>query len=197
MPGVVHPSCGGDMLKLFIPKERAVGEARVAATPETVKRLAKEGLQVVVESEAGKGAAILDQRYQDAGARIASDLPAEWASADVIFKVAPPADACVGNDVAALKPGALLVSFLQPHRNLPMVHTLAAGKVTSLAMELVPRITRAQSMDALSSQANIAGYKAVLLAASKLGKYFPMLMTAAGMVPPARVFVIGAGVAGL
>jgi NAD(P) transhydrogenase subunit alpha len=185
------------MLKLFIPKERAKGEARVAATPETVKRLAKEGLQVVVESQAGTGAAILDQRYQDAGARIATDLAAEWASADVIFKVAAPADASAGNNVSALKPGALLVAFLQPYRNPAMVRTLAAGKVTALAMELVPRITRAQSMDALSSQANIAGYKAALLAASRLGKYFPMLMTAAGTIPSAKVVVMGAGVAGL
>jgi NAD(P) transhydrogenase subunit alpha len=188
---------GGDMLKVFIAKERAKGEARVAATPETVKRLVKEGLEVVVESQAGEGAHILDERYEEAGARVAADLEAEWASADVVFKVAAPEEKAGGNPVTALKSGALLISFLQPYRNLAMVKSLAAGKVTSLAMELVPRITRAQSMDALSSQANIAGYKSVLLAASKLGKYFPMLMTAAGTIPPAKVVVMGAGVAGL
>jgi len=187
------------MLKVLIAKERAQGETRVAATPETVKRLVKEGLEVAVEAGAGEGAFLLDERYQSAGARIVTDLASEWATADVIFKVAPPAaDTKLGQDeVAGLKPGALVVSFLQPYRNLPMVRRLAAGKVTALAMELVPRITRAQSMDALSSQANIAGYKAVLVAASRLGKYFPMLMTAAGTIPSAKVVIMGAGVAGL
>jgi NAD(P) transhydrogenase subunit alpha len=187
------------MLKILIPKERQAGETRVAATPETVKRLVKEGLEVAVESGAGEGAYLLDDRYQAAGARIATDLAAEWASADAIFKVAAlGANAKLGKDeAAALKPGALIISFLQPHRNLAMVKAMAAGKVSALAMELVPRITRAQSMDALSSQANIAGYKAVLLAASKLHRYFPMLMTAAGTIPSAKVVIMGAGVAGL
>ena len=187
------------MLKVLIAKERARGEARVAATPETVKRLVKEGLEVAVERGAGEAAYFLDDRYQSAGARLIADLAAEWATADAVFKVTPPAvNATLDKDeAAALKPGAVVISFLQPYRNLPMVKTLATGKVTALAMELVPRITRAQSMDALSSQANIAGYKAVLLAASHLGKYFPMLMTAAGTIPPAKVVVMGAGVAGL
>jgi NAD(P) transhydrogenase subunit alpha len=187
------------MLKVLIAKERTRGEARVAATPETVKRLVKEGLDVAVERGAGEAAYLLDDRFQSAGARLIADLAAEWATADAVFKVTPlAANAQLGADeAAALKPGALVISFLQPYRNLPMVKTLAAGKVTALAMELVPRITRAQSMDALSSQANIAGYKAVLLAASHLGKYFPMLMTAAGTIPPAKVVVMGAGVAGL
>jgi len=187
------------MLKVLIAKERTRGEARVAATPETVKRLVKEGLDVAVERGAGEAAYLLDDRFQSAGARLITDLAAEWATADAVFKVTPlAANAQLGADeAAALKPGALVISFLQPYRNLPMVKTLAAGKVTALAMELVPRITRAQSMDALSSQANIAGYKAVLLAASHLGKYFPMLMTAAGTIPPAKVVVMGAGVAGL
>jgi NAD(P) transhydrogenase subunit alpha len=187
------------MLKVLIAKERAKWESRVAATPETVKRLVKEGLDVVVESGAGEGAYLPDERFSSAGARIATDLASEWVSADVLFKVAPlDANETLGKDeAAALKPGALVISFLQPYRNLPMVRTLAGGKVTSLAMELVPRITRAQSMDALSSQANIAGYKAVLLAANRLGKYFPMLMTAAGTIPSAKVVVMGAGVAGL
>ena len=187
------------MLKVLIAKERTRGEARVAATPETVKRLVKEGLDVAVERGAGEAAYLLDDRFQGAGARLITDLAAEWATADAVFKVTPlAANAQLGADEAAtLKPGALVISFLQPYRNLPMVKTLTAGKVTALAMELVPRITRAQSMDALSSQANIAGYKAVLLAASHLGKYFPMLMTAAGTIPPAKVVVMGAGVAGL
>jgi NAD(P) transhydrogenase subunit alpha len=187
------------MLKILIPRERQAGETRVAATPETVKRLVKEGLEVAIESGAGEGAFLLDDRYRAAGARIVTDLAAEWASADAVFKVGPlgPSEQLGKDEAAATKPGALVIAFLQPHRNLPMVKTLAAGKVSALAMELVPRITRAQSMDALSSQANIAGYKAVLLAASKLGRYFPMLMTAAGTIPSAKVVVMGAGVAGL
>jgi len=187
------------MLKILIPRERQAGETRVAATPETVKRLVKEGLEVAVESGAGEGAYLLDDRYRAAGARIVTDLAAEWGSADAVFKVAPlGTNEKLGKDEAAvLKPGALVISFLQPHRNLGMVKTLAAGKSSALAMELVPRITRAQSMDALSSQANIAGYKAVLLAASKLHRYFPMLMTAAGTIPSAKVVIMGAGVAGL
>lgn len=193
------------MLKVLIAKEWIGGEARVAATPETVKRLVKEGLEVAVEPGAGEAAYLLDERYQNAGTRLTTDLAAEWATADAVFKVSPlGANPQLGkngadkaDEAAALKPGVLVISFLQPYRNLPMVKTLVAGKITSLAMELVPRITRAQSMDALSSQANIAGYKAVLLAANHLGKYFPMLMTAAGTIPPAKVVIMGAGVAGL
>jgi NAD(P) transhydrogenase subunit alpha len=187
------------MLKVLITKERTPWESRVAATPETVKRLVKEGLEIVVEAGAGEGAFLPDERFQSAGARMVTDLAPEWASADAVFKVAPlgPNDTLGMDEAALLKPGALVISFLQPYRNLAMVKTLAAGKVTALAMELVPRITRAQSMDALSSQANVAGYKAVLLAASRLGKYFPMLMTAAGTITSAKVVVMGAGVAGL
>ena len=187
------------MLKVLITKERTQWESRVAATPETVKRLVKEGLEIVVEAGAGEGAFLPDERFLGAGARIVTDLAPEWASADAVFKVAPlgPNDTLGMDEAALLKPGAIVISFLQPYRNLAMVKTLAAGKVTALAMELVPRITRAQSMDALSSQANVAGYKAVLLAASRLGKYFPMLMTAAGTITSAKVVVMGAGVAGL
>lgn len=187
------------MPKALIVKERAARETRVAATPETVKRLVKEGIEVVVESGAGESAYLLDDRYQSAGARISTDLAHEWAQADVLLKVAPlGTNTKLGKDeVSALKPGALVIGFLQPYRNLTMVKALAAGKVTSLAMELVPRITRAQSMDALSSQANVAGYKAVLLAAARLGRYFPMLMTAAGTIPSAKIVIMGAGVAGL
>jgi NAD(P) transhydrogenase subunit alpha len=187
------------MPKALIVKEWAAREARVAATPETVKRLVKEGIEVVVESGAGESAFLVDERYQSVGARIAADLAGEWSQADVVLKVAPLGmNPKLGKDeVDALKPGALVIGFLQPYRNLAMAKKLAAGKVTSLAMELIPRITRAQSMDALSSQANVAGYKAVLLAAARLGKYFPMLMTAAGTIPSAKVVIMGAGVAGL
>jgi NAD(P) transhydrogenase subunit alpha len=187
------------MLKALIVKEWTAREARVAATPETEKRLVKEGIEVVVESGAGESASLPDDRYQAVGARIATDLPGEWSQADVVLKVAPLGRSpTLGNDEASvLKPGALVIGFFQPYRNLAMVKQLATGKVTSLAMELIPRITRAQSMDALSSQANVAGYKAVLVAAARLGKYFPMLMTAAGTIPSAKVVIMGAGVAGL
>jgi NAD(P) transhydrogenase subunit alpha len=185
------------MLKVWVPKEVAAGETRVAATPETVKRLVKEGLEVVVESGAGDQAYLGDERYKEAGARIGA--PGEWSQADLILKVAPlMANPKLGKDeAAAMKPGAVAISFFSPHKNLPMVRALVAGKVSSLAMELVPRITRAQKMDALSSQASIAGYKAVLLAAGRLPRYFPMLMTAAGTIPSAKVVIMGAGVAGL
>jgi NAD(P) transhydrogenase subunit alpha len=187
------------MPKALIVKEWAAREARVAATPETVKRLVKEGIEVVVESGAGESAFLVDERYQSAGARIATDLAGEWSQADVVLKVAPLGmNSKLGKDEASvLRPGALVIGFLQPYRNLAMVRKLATGNVSSLAMELIPRITRAQSMDALSSQANVAGYKAVLLAAARLGKYFPMLMTAAGTIPSAKVVIMGAGVAGL
>jgi len=185
------------MLKVWVPKEVAAGETRVAATPETVKRLVKEGLEVAVESGAGDQAYLGDERFKEAGARIGA--PGEWSQADLILKVAPlMANPKLGKEEAAvLKPGAVVISFFAAHKNVPMVRALVAGKVSSLAMELVPRITRAQKMDALSSQASIAGYKAVLLAASRLPRYFPMLMTAAGTIPSAKVVIMGAGVAGL
>jgi NAD(P) transhydrogenase subunit alpha len=185
------------MLKVWVPKEVAAGETRVAATPETVKRLVKEGLEVAVESGAGDQAYLGDERYKEAGARIGA--PGEWGQADLILKVAPlTLNPKLGKDeAAAMKPGAVLISFLSPHKNVPMVRSLVSAKVSALAMELVPRITRAQKMDALSSQASIAGYKAVLLAASRLPRYFPMLMTAAGTIPSAKVVIMGAGVAGL
>jgi len=187
------------MLKVLIPKERRRGETRVAATPETVARLRGEGLEVAVETGAGESAGLLDVGYEAAGARVVTDIAAEWAVADVVLKVEPPAryDKLGRDDASALKEGSVVISFMHGYRHLPMVRTLAARRVTALAMELVPRSTRAQAMDALSSQASIAGYKAVLLAAGRLGKYFPMLTTAAGTVPSAKVVVMGAGVAGL
>ena len=185
------------MAKVWVPREVAAGETRVAATPETVKRMVKEGLEVAVEPGAGEQAFFGDERYREAGARLGE--AGEWAQADLLLKVAPlMVNPRLGKDeAAALKPGAVVISFLAPHKNVAMVRTMVAKNVTSLAMELVPRITRAQKMDALSSQASIAGYKAVLLAASRLPRYFPMLMTAAGTIPSAKVVIMGAGVAGL
>jgi NAD(P) transhydrogenase subunit alpha len=188
------------MLKVFVPKEVAPGETRVAATPETVKRMVKDGLEVTVEAGAGESAFFVDQVWKDAGASLTSDAAAAFAAADLVLKVAPFAQSprVGGRDEASLlKAGAVAISFMAPHKNVPMVRTLASRKVTGFAMELVPRITRAQSMDALSSQASIAGYKAVLIAATRLPRYFPMLMTAAGTISSSKVVIMGAGVAGL
>jgi NAD(P) transhydrogenase subunit alpha len=185
--------------KLFVPKECTAGETRVAVTPDSVKRLLKAGFAVEVESGAGDTANISDSAYEAAGATIAKDAKAAWGSADVVTKINPPQqNPSFGADEALLmREGAILVCHVWPHKNLPVVRSLMSRKVSTLALELVPRISRAQSMDTLSSQANIAGYKAVLLAAAKLAKYFPMLMTAAGTIQPARVVIMGAGVAGL
>ena len=184
--------------KLFVPKECAPGETRVAATPETVKRLIKTGFEVTVEAGAGQGANIADTAFADAGATISADAKA-WSGADVVIKINPPArNPRLGAEEAALlKEGAILVCHVWAHKNLPLVRVLRDRKISCIALEQIPRISRAQSMDALSSQANIAGYKAVLLAASRLAKYFPLLMTAAGTIHPAKVVIMGAGVAGL
>jgi len=162
------------MLKVFVPKERRAGETRVAATPDTVKKLIKEKLEIIVEAGAGEAASFLDKAYEAAGATLTKDLQGSWSSADIVLKVTEAAEnADLGKHEAdAMKPGAVLVGLMSPHRNLPMVKKLVANKVSTFAMELVPRITRAQSMDVLSSQANIAGYKAVLLAAANLPSTF-------------------------
>ena len=187
------------MLNVFIPRERRRGETRVAATPETVRRMVKLGLAVAIERGAGEAAFFPDAELEAAGARLLADPVAGWGEADVVLKVAAPDayEGLPGHEAEALKPGAVLIGFLSPYKNPEAVRLLAEGNVTSLALELVPRVTRAQSMDALSSQASIAGYKAVLLAAWRLPKYFPLLMTAAGTIKPGRVVVMGAGVAGL
>ena len=182
------------MAKVFIPRERRPGETRVAATPETVRRMAKLGLEPLVEAGAGEASLFRDADFEAAGARLVADAAEAWKTADVVLKVAPPE---ATNEAGRLKPGAVLIGFLAPHRELEMVRLLAAGGATSFALELLPRVTRAQPMDALSSQASIGGYKAVLLAAWRLPKYLPLLMTAAGTIKPARVVVMGAGVAGL
>ncbi|MCA9528850.1 MAG: Re/Si-specific NAD(P)(+) transhydrogenase subunit alpha [Myxococcales bacterium] len=188
-------------MKVFVPKERSKGETRVALTPDAVKRLAKEGFTVRVEAGAGDGAHISDAAFQAAGAEVVptEGLRDAFDSADIVLKVAPvgPNDALGGHEAEALREGAVLIGFAAPHKSADAVRILRDRKVTMVAMELVPRISRAQSMDALSSQASIAGYKAALLAAVHLDKYFPLLMTAAGTIQPARVVVMGAGVAGL
>ena len=188
------------MAKVFVPKERSTAETRVAATPETAKKLVKAGLEVCIETGAGSRSFLSDSRYEEAGAKIATDPARLWQEADAVLKVGPlAADApeLGGSEAAALKTGAILIGLLDPFVETESVVALASGGVTSLSMELIPRITRAQPMDALSSQANIAGYKAVIMGAYRLGRYFPLLMTAAGTIPPARVVIMGAGVAGL
>jgi H+-translocating NAD(P) transhydrogenase subunit alpha len=186
-------------MKLAVPREIRPGERRAAATPETVARLIKLGFDVAVEAGAGAGASFSDDDYQSAGARLVADPRQLWADADIVLKVQPP-EQHLGlgvHEVELMRPGATLVSFLWPGKNQELVARLAARKVTALAIDQVPRITRAQKMDALSSMANIAGYRAVIEAASFYGRFFTGQMTAAGRVPPARVLVIGAGVAGL
>jgi len=175
-----------------VPRERRTGEARVAATPETVKRFVKEGFVVHVEPGAGEPSFFLDAEYVDAGATLRSKDEA-WSLADLIMTLGPIETA----DAKTLKEGAVVIGMLAPHRSDDAIRAMAERKVSSFALELLPRTTRAQPMDALSSQASIAGYKAVILAAGRLGKYFPMLMTAAGTIRPARVVILGAGVAGL
>jgi NAD(P) transhydrogenase subunit alpha len=180
-------------LIVAVPREAAVKERRVALVPETVSRLAKSGVGVCVQRGAGDAAAFPDALYAAAGATFADDAASLAAQADVVVSVGRPSD----DVLAGLRPGSVVVGFLDPLGDPAYVKRLADAQVTALAMEMIPRITRAQSMDALSSQSNIAGYKAVLLAATHLPKFFPMLTTAAGTVAPAKVLVLGAGVAGL
>ncbi len=182
---------------LGVPKESIDGESRVAIVPSTIKSLTGAGLEVVVERGAGVASSYLDKMYEDAGARLA-DAAEVFGSSDVVLKVREPVERSDGQHEADLiKEGAALISFLFPHERLDVLRRLNARKVTSLAMERMPRITRAQSMDALSSMSSVAGYKAVLIAAELLPKFFPMMMTAAGTITPAKVLVLGAGVAGL
>ncbi len=180
-------------MNVGVPKETAPGERRVALVPETVGRLVKSGLTVLVERGAGDQSSFLDGAYRDAGAAILDDARAVYERGDVVVKVQKP-DA---RELEMLRRGSTLIAFLQPLTSPDLVRRLAERGVNALSMDAIPRVTRAQPMDALSSQANIAGYKAVLIAAASLPKYMPMLTTAAGTVPPAKVLVIGAGVAGL
>jgi NAD(P) transhydrogenase subunit alpha len=181
-----------------VPREIAAGERRVSLVPDAVKQLAGKGVEVVVERGAGTAAGFDDAAYERAGAKIETDAKALLARADVVAKVQPPAARPDGShEVDALRPGCVLVGFLRPLDSPELARRLAEARVTAFALELVPRITRAQAMDALSSMSSLAGYRAVLLAAAALPRIFPMLVTAAGTIAPARVLVIGAGVAGL
>ena len=178
-------------MRILVPRERTAGERRVAATPDTVAQLVTLGAGVAVERGAGESARFPDAAYEAAGAQLIDS--ADPSGAALVLRVAPP----TLEEARAMDRGSVLIGHAAPHRNLEMVRALADAGVTALAMELVPRISRAQSMDALSSQANLAGYRAVLIAAAEVDKYFPLLMTAAGTVRPAEVVVLGAGVAGL
>jgi NAD(P) transhydrogenase subunit alpha len=180
-------------VKVAVPKETAPGERRVALVPEIVKRLTEAGFAVSVEAGAGSEASFSDDDYQAAGAAIVSSRDELLRGAEGVVKVQKPS----AEEIELLQPGSILIAFLQPLSDTEGIERLARRGVVGFALESVPRITRAQPMDALSSQATVSGYKAVLLAADQLPRFFPMLMTAAGTVPPAKVLVLGAGVAGL
>jgi proton-translocating NAD(P)+ transhydrogenase subunit alpha len=176
-------------MRIGVPKETAEGERRVALVPDVVKALTAKEIEVAVESGAGEGASHPDSEYSDAGASLSGEV---WSS-DIVLKVTPPTD----EEVGRLEQGQVLIGFLEPLTNPDLAKALAGARVTSFAVEAIPRITRAQSMDALSSQANLGGYMSVLIAARESGSLFPMMTTAAGTVPPAKVLILGAGVAGL
>ncbi|HUO51995.1 MAG TPA: Re/Si-specific NAD(P)(+) transhydrogenase subunit alpha [Gemmatimonadaceae bacterium] len=180
-------------VKIAVPSETAPGELRVALVPESAARLVKSGATVTVQKGAGLRAGFTDAAYLKAGATLADSAAAACGDADVVLRVRRPSS----DEIAQIRSGALLIALLQPAQSADTLSALAARKVSAMALEKVPRITRAQSMDVLSSQATVAGYKAVLLGAAALGKFLPMLTTAAGSIRPAQVFVIGAGVAGL
>jgi NAD(P) transhydrogenase subunit alpha len=179
-------------MRVGVPKETAAEEHRVALVPEVVGKLKARGLDVVVQSGAGADALLSDETFVEAGAQMSSDANEVW-DADVVVKIAPPTPAEIGQ----LGAGSVLIGFLAPLTSPQTTSALAQAKATAFAMEAIPRISRAQSMDALSSQSNVAGYKAALLGAENMGRFYPMLMTAAGTIPPAKVLVLGAGVAGL
>jgi len=180
-------------MKLGVPKETAVNERRVALTPDAAGRLVKSGFAVLVERGAGAAASFRDEAYSTAGATVVAPATDVFAQSDVVLKVQPPST----EEVRRCRERAALVALFQPSAEREAVSQLAASKVTAFSLALLPRITRAQPMDVLSSQATVAGYKAVLLAAAAAGRFFPMLVTAAGTLPPARTLVLGAGVAGL
>lgn len=185
-------------MRIAVAKEVEVGERRVALVPDTVARLVKLGLEVWVEAGAGERSFFSDAAYEAAGAKIISDPATIWSEADILLKVGLPQEREDGrSEVDLFREGAVLIGFLNPLGKPSLAQLLAERRITAFSMEMIPRTTRAQSMDALSSQASVAGYKAVLIAAAALPKYFPMLTTAAGTIAPAKVFVMGAGVAGL
>ena len=180
-------------MRLAIPREIHPGENRAAVTPETVKKLVRLGADVVIETGAGVGSGFADDLYTAEGASIEADRSALLGSADMVLRLRKPDT----DEVALLKPGCIHVSYLDPFNEHALIRAFAEQKVTAISMEMIPRSTRSQKMDALSSQANLAGYVAVLLAAARLPRIFPMMMTPAGTLKPAKVFIIGAGVAGL
>ena len=185
-------------MRITVPRETAAGERRVALVPESCGKLIKAGYEVSIEANAGEAAGYDDLAYHELGVGVVADPKELLQAADIVLKVTAPATGGSGRDETAwMRPGAIYLGSLMPLRHLPVVRALAAGKITAFSTDAIPRTTRAQSMDTLSSMADIGGYKGVLLAAVELNKYFPMLMTAAGMVRPAKIFVIGAGVAGL
>jgi NAD(P) transhydrogenase subunit alpha len=184
-------------MKIVVLKETRPGDARVALAPESCKKLVQAGFEVAIEAGAGLASFYPDSQYTEAGAHVDADVAALVGAADLVLKVNAPALSSSRNEVAAMRPGTVLIASLMPLRNLDAVRALAERKITAFSTDAIPRTTRAQAMDTLSSMANITGYKGVLLAAAELPKYFPMFMTAAGTVFPAKVFVIGAAVAGL
>ena len=185
-------------MRIGVPKEIVPGETRIAASPDSIKKFTALGVDVLVESGAGAGAQMSDEALAEAGAHIVVDAKTVYGDADLVTKVrAPLCDGNAADELSLVRPDAVLVGLLAPLQQRELVERYAAHGVTSFAMELIPRISRAQSMDALSSQSNIAGYRAVIDAAEHFGRILPMMMTAAGTVAPARVVVLGAGVAGL
>ncbi len=180
-------------MKIGIPIETTSGETRVAMVPGMVTAFTRLEHEVIVQKNAGAGSFISDEEFKKAGASIVDDANSLFAGADVIFKVQPPS----AEEVNMMKDGAIYMGYLSPLNNHETLHAMNAKKITSFATEFIPRISRAQSMDTLSSMATLSGYKAVLISANHLGKIFPLLMTAAGSIPPATTFVLGAGVAGL
>lgn len=180
-------------MNISVPKETVPGETRVALTPAVVSQIVSSGLEVSVEKGAGMQSSYTDSSYKEAGASIAEDTDELFNKADVVLKVQKPGD----DEIAMMKPGTVLITFLWALSDQPLVEKLQKAEITAIGMEALPRISRAQKMDALSAMSSIAGYKAVLLGANALGKYLPMLVTAAGTIAPAKVLVLGAGVAGL
>lgn len=180
-------------MRVGVPSETEIYERRVAMVPDVVARLVKKSHEVTVQAGAGAACWFDDDTYLAKGAQVAADAAAAFSSGELICKVQPPSV----DEVALIPPGTALISFLQPTFQLELVRRLAEARVTAFSLDLLPRISRAQAMDALSSQATVSGYMAALLAAQRLGRFFPMFMTAAGTVPPAKVLVMGAGVAGL
>jgi H+-translocating NAD(P) transhydrogenase subunit alpha len=179
-------------MRIGVPRENTSGEHRVALVPEVVSKLKAKGLDVVIQSGAGADALLSDTAFTDAGAQVSEDAAEVWRS-DVVVTIAPPDPQAI----RGLGTGSILIGFLAPLTSPQTTRALADAKATAFAMEAIPRISRAQSMDALSSQSNVAGYRAALLGAEEMGRFYPMLMTAAGTIPPAKVLVLGVGVAGL